>query len=436
MNQIQNKVSDPSQITMTLEEARKVMWLSTNCRPLGELFDEGYLTQARLIWAVENAYDKRIRQASKVLLEWSRRPTKPVSENKNPIQPPQIAEQPIQVEMSIEQARSTLWPLPPYKGQMMGTLSESKQITLKDLGFAIENAWDVRVRRAAIALLLIRLKQAVKEPTPKEFPHVISGGRSYSERQIILLTYLEGSILGGLLVGAIMAFIFASLKKVPPQSGKSFSSLVSTPTGIIALIIVLGLVIALFWLANFLADRLVTIINKKIDNHRLGKEGEDRTIEMIQQSLDGSWYLFRNVVLPGRNKGDLDGILVGPLGVWVLEIKNLNGEYRNIEDRWEYRRGKKWKSANTNPSRQAENNAIRLSSFFKADNIRQWITPAVVWANSGNPLSVQNPSTAVWLLDRLPDELGNLSGSKPIPNERQAIIVDKLTKLCDQQSIK
>ncbi len=49
--------SGPSQEPMGLEQARKVMWLRSNCRPLGELLDEGYLNQSRLEWAAEKAYD-------------------------------------------------------------------------------------------------------------------------------------------------------------------------------------------------------------------------------------------------------------------------------------------------------------------------------------------------------------------------------------------
>lgn len=30
---------------MDIEEARKVLWLKSNPRPLGELLDEGYLTK-------------------------------------------------------------------------------------------------------------------------------------------------------------------------------------------------------------------------------------------------------------------------------------------------------------------------------------------------------------------------------------------------------
>jgi len=436
MDKVVNKIFYSAEITMSLEEARKVMWLRNNCRSLGELFDEGYLNQARLEWAAEKAYDLNLRQASKVLLDWSRQTSKVAADKNLPVSPTQVSETPSQTEISIEQARTTIWPFPPYKGQLMGSLSESKQVSLKDLGYAIENAWDIRVRRAAIALLLLRLNQAIKEPTPIEFLHVVTGGKSYAERQMFILTFLQGLILGGSLIGMLVYSVFSILRRQTPQSGKTISTLVSSPTGVIALLLVLVSLVAIGWLCILPINRLMKIIDRKIENYRSGKEGEDRVAEIIRQSLDGNWYLFRNAVLPGRDKGDMDGILVGPIGVWVLEIKTLNGEYRNTGDRWEYRKGMRWKLATANPSRQAEDNAIRLANFLKANNIRQWVTPAVIWANRENFLSVQSPSIAVWLLDRLPDELGNLLSSQSIPNDKQEIIVDKLTKLCQQQSNK
>ena len=64
----QNKISSES---MSIDEARAVMWLGNDPRyhrPLGELFDEGYLNSERLKWASEKAYEPKLKQAAKVLL--------------------------------------------------------------------------------------------------------------------------------------------------------------------------------------------------------------------------------------------------------------------------------------------------------------------------------------------------------------------------------
>ena len=92
--------------------------------------------------------------------------------------------------------------------------------------------------------------------------------------------------------------------------------------------------------------------------------------------------------------------------------------------------------ASSNPSRQVKNNAVRLASFLKADNIKLWVEPIVIWANPESKLTVENPSAGVWTLDRIQDELGNLWNNKPLPDSTKEKIIAKLEMLCKQVSEK
>jgi hypothetical protein len=415
---------------MNIEQARKVMWLKSNPRPLGELLDEGYLTQDRLAWAAQWAYSHKLKQAAQVLLEEVDAPAPKVEER------PKLAqEKSMPIKVSLDKARATPWPFSPHKGELMGQLVESKQLSLKDLVYAIENAWEERVKQAAIALTLLRLEQVVEEPVPSAgYVSIISGGRSYSKRRENLLTMLEGMILGFLLFVWIASIIWVMIAgSRPNQNSKSIGEFLSTTNGIIALIIVLGLTVLIGWLINFIPDQIMKSLDKQIEEHRLGQDGEDRAVQLIVQALDGNWHLFRNVSLPGRNKADLDLVLVGPPGVWALEVKNFRGKYRNLGEAWEYRRGKTWKKLSKSPSRQALNGAVRLGNFLKADHLDVFVNPAVVWANVESPLTVENPSVAVWLYDRLPDELGNIWQKEKLTEVERNKIADKLTKLCEGQ---
>jgi hypothetical protein len=126
-------------------------------------------------------------------------------------------------------------------------------------------------------------------------------------------------------------------------------------------------------------------------------------------------------------------VLVGPPGVWALEVKNFSGEYRNIGEGWEWKSGKNWKAAGVNPSRQANNSAIRLKNFLKADHISVFVNSIVIWANPESPLDVENPSVAVWSHDRLADELGNIWQGEKLSESDRKQIIEKLTKLCERQ---
>lgn len=421
---------------MNIEEARKVLWLKNNHKTLGELLDEGFLNQSKLEWAAEKAFDPTLKQAAKVILDSKKNQViASKAEDKNNKREANSQGNSIEIGMPLDQARSTLWPFSQNKGQPMGMLVESKQLTLKDLVYAIEHAWDEKVKQAAIALSLLRLKQAVKEPVPSAgFVHVVSGGRSFSQRRETFLTMILGMILGF----SFASVVYFSLKLARPASqpnsnARSIAEVVSTPAGILALITFIGIIVFGFWLINFVLDKITARFDREIEQHRFGQEGEERAVQIIIQALDGNWHLFRNITLPGRNKADLDLILVGPPGVWSLEVKNFHGEYRNIGENWEYRHGNKWKATSKSPSRQALNGAVRLGNFLKADHVKAFVNPAVVWANAESPLFVENPLVAVWQHNRLSDELGNIwQGEKLAKAEREKII-EKLTKLCDLQ---
>ncbi len=126
-------------------------------------------------------------------------------------------------------------------------------------------------------------------------------------------------------------------------------------------------------------------------------------------------------------------MLVGPSGVWALEIKTWAGTYRNVGDRWEVRTTRRWKRLRQSPGEQARRNAARLSGFFKADGIHQWVTPALIWANPESSVAVENPMVAVWTFAQLPEELGNIWQGKEIDRETRRRILQKLALLCQRE---
>ena len=419
--------------TMSLDEAREIKWLRSNPRPLGELLDEGYLTEARLKWAAEKAFAPELKQAAQVLLRSIGKPPQAKTEKSQENFLTPFPSESFHIQITLEQARKTAWPFNPYKGQLIGGLLDTKQLSLKELGYAIENAWDDRVRKAAITLTLAQLKQVLEDPAPSAgFLNVVkSPERSFSERKQLAYSFLQGGFLGAGIAVAV-AVVIVSIMHLTSSETKflpQYIATLATPSGILVEAIMLILCFGVFKLAMYLMDWVVDGLEKQISNHRLGQEGEDNVIERIRPLLDGSWYLFRNLVLPGLNKSDIDAVLIGPPGLWVLEIKTFNGKYRVIDDQWQYQKNNAWKPVKSNPTRQAVNNAVRLSEFLKANNIKEWVTPVVVWASHESTLTIQNSTTNIWMLEQLSDEIGNLLNTQKISDANQKIMVDKLTQL-------
>jgi hypothetical protein len=414
---------------MDLNQARQVVWIDSNRRPLGELLDSGYLTKDRLEWAVAHVNNEEVQQAASILLDWVKRsgfhpiPAEPATTTADKSILPGL-----ELKISLGRARQVRWPFAPYKGEPMGPLVESRKLSIKDLGFAIENAWDEKVRNAAVALMAVRLGQIVREPEePKGRLKIISKGRSYSEWKQIQYSLLQG-LLYGTVFGIAVSYIYYDLFVREHKSAEEvIAPMLKTPSGIFTLVLAICIIVGILLAIVMSIEWMVKALDRQIDAYRKGQEGETKTIEVVHSAINGEWILFRDLILPGRG-GDLDAVLVGPAGIWALEIKTLSGKFRNTGDQWEVLSGKKWRRMRKNPGRQARKNAGRLGGFLKADGINQWVNPAVVWANPESPLEVVNPSVAVWKLDRLEDELGNIQEGRRIADADRQKISDKLTK--------
>ena len=182
-------------------------------------------------------------------------------------------------------------------------------------------------------------------------------------------------------------------------------------------------------LAKAAIERASKEFDTSFDNHRKGQLGEEQAVEHLRAHFDGAWTLYRNVVLPGRKGGDLDAVLVGPNGVWVLEIKNYSGSYRNRRNRWEWLTSKGWTRIRTDPSAQANRNAQTLRHFFEADHINQYVHAAVVWVQSDSLVEVVDSDTPVWRLDLLKEPLEVVRNKARLEAEVLAKIEAKLERL-------
>ena len=53
-----------------------------------------------------------------------------------------------------------------------------------------------------------------------------------------------------------------------------------------------------------------------------GREGEERVVNSLVNSLGQGWYIFRNFVLPTK-EDDIDVVLVGPGGIYAIEVREI-----------------------------------------------------------------------------------------------------------------
>ena len=178
-----------------------------------------------------------------------------------------------------------------------------------------------------------------------------------------------------------------------------------------------------FAIASYLWERQTT--------WGIGAEGEESVIRVLQ-NLDSSFKVVNDVVLPGDSQ-NIDHIVVGSVGTFVIETKNHNGIIKCNNDDWSRkkvgRRGTVYASGIGNPSKQAKRNAVMLRKWFESENIDVgYIVAVVVFTNENVELDLVKPTVKVVHVD---DLLGVFKGESNFKMTREKInsVAEKLYQL-------
>lgn len=107
-----------------------------------------------------------------------------------------------------------------------------------------------------------------------------------------------------------------------------------------------------------------------------GIKGEYIVAECLNQ-LPKGYFVFNDVKFPG-SYGNLDHVVVGPTGIYVIETKNYNGYFLVKDSEWFYKNGNRVKRAKGQPGKQVMANAMSLKKFLVDNGINM----DDVWVNS------------------------------------------------------
>jgi hypothetical protein len=96
-----------------------------------------------------------------------------------------------------------------------------------------------------------------------------------------------------------------------------------------------------------------------------GREGEERVVNSLTNSLGPGWYIFRNFVLPAENE-DIDVVLVGPGGIYAIEVDNYSGGMNFERSRCYIKtpQGKFYRQRRRSDT-QAAQTSVHLDAFLK-----------------------------------------------------------------------
>jgi len=298
--------------------------------------------------------------------------------NNAPQQPaPLNADDPL---LLLDQARRVIWQVQPK--EPMGQLLDQGKITRADLEWAIAKAYRVDVRHAALRLLqeldqptapvatLVPAAFAPKAPPEYGSPAVAAEASPprFGARVVTASDYLEEqeTLQGWLLayyIGLVIGMAVLTINTI-------FGLLQGQALWLTALSIIANTG-AWIWLIVVVRRQ-----GEKVRSFRVGRKGEDQVVEQMRTALDHHWTIYRNLQLPDR-KDDLDLVLVGPGGVWAVQVKATGAPLRVHAGRWQVKRGGLWVAAKPDPGAQVTRQATALNDFFKRNGLMRFIERAV-----------------------------------------------------------
>ena len=170
--------------------------------------------------------------------------------------------------------------------------------------------------------------------------------------------------------------------------------------------------------------------------YRRGLQGEQALIWFLARRLDNRYLLLRNYTPPPpfRTGGDIDGVLMGPHGVTVFEVKAWRGVFRCEGDQWLFlpRDRSAWEPGRKNPIEQARYATDRVKGTLALAGLRDTaIEPALVVADPRMRVEVIGaPAIAIYQPFKDPDGLS----FAPVAREYSYAALDGIYKALISQA--
>ncbi|MFQ5611011.1 MAG: nuclease-related domain-containing protein [Anaerolineae bacterium] len=178
-----------------------------------------------------------------------------------------------------------------------------------------------------------------------------------------------------------------------------------------------GLILIIALMLVPVTERLVEIR----DEHLYKPEGEEALLATLKPFFDPRWALLQNVPLAGNGKV-IDAILVGPTGLYLIEICGHPGYNLVKGEKWFRWRWGIWFPVFTNPTEQIRRKSEALKRALAAAEIDATAELRVVWVGPGQ-LNLQEPSVEVWKLADIELAIEALKRFKLLPqNQVEAIV--------------
>ncbi|MCL2642839.1 MAG: NERD domain-containing protein [Candidatus Bathyarchaeota archaeon] len=183
----------------------------------------------------------------------------------------------------------------------------------------------------------------------------------------------------------------------------------------------IGVIEGIGFVASIIVLMVFQYYQRKYRIYKSGRQGEKEVINTLTKSLNDDHYLINGAYLKGKG-GDIDHIVLGPNGVYVLETKNWSGKIICNGDQWQ-RPGKHIKS---NPSLQIKRNTQKIKKVLDNTHTFQghkiWVEGIIVFTNPHADLTVNNTTVTILKLQQLSNYIKNQNNNCLTKDQIQKIV--------------
>ncbi len=261
--------------------------------------------------------------------------------------------------------------------------------------------------------MLIHVLDAPSHETSRRFgPEVVSGS-----------CYLEDKEQLGLLkaffyvIAVFMAFLFATT-----IVDTLFGAIILNP---VTLFVVLPFTI---WCLRQFCRSL-----DQCKNYRAGRKAEESVVDVMRSSLDSSWTIFRNLILPAK-RGDVDILLVSRQGLWAIEVKAYKGTFRLRDGELERWKKGRWAVISKRPGNRVRGNAAQVRDHFSKMTSVRWVPSVLVMWEAMSTSIVGYSDTQLWTRANLSENLQQLKGRSYLSQDDYEQVIKTLKELAAQSA--
>jgi hypothetical protein len=154
-----------------------------------------------------------------------------------------------------------------------------------------------------------------------------------------------------------------------------------------------------------LAALLVSVFSYRRGLSYLSGLGGEKTVIKVLSKLGDEYALLNDLMLRDRS-GNVDHVVLGPNGVFVIETKNYRGRIFCYGDKWYRQSGNGKTPLPGSPSNQAKSNAMRIKKILAAsvaDSRGVWVDAVVVFSNKHVNLHLHSAQVPVMRVRELPE---------------------------------